>query len=369
MNEYRQKLVDDKEKNKKELCNYILGIGDKGATVKELNEGLGWHADTIRCYIKELMVSGLLIREKEPGRGTTFRYFWNKNEKTALEEAKEEATMPEHEGGVEIEAGTQRNCGKFCNQGDVVYCSSRKGDGEFFKYLVIVPWERKATVACIFPEGHPNVDLNNPEMIYIGDDPESGEKLYADVTNICQRGYLNFGERVMHAEKTYMDDVKNRLARVMRIETKSSGDSTVTKLRENNARLEEQIRKLREMSKKCDETITELRNSKAAETNKNAQWIEQYRDLEAKYNACKASVNELSITNDRLRNENDKLSVALTATTKESDADPEYVTQLENRLGDAMMGLTEMETRTNCYKEQIEFMRQVVFKLINNGGN
>lgn len=369
MNEYRQKLVDDKEKNKKELCNYILGIGDKGATVKELNEGLGWHADTIRCYIKELMVSGLLIREKEPGRGTTFRYFWNKDKETTVEEAKEEATMPEHEGGVEIEAGTQRNCGKFCNQGDVVYCSSRKGDGEFFKYLVIVPWERKATVACVFQEGHPNVDLNNPEMIYIGDDPKSGEKLYADVTNICQRGYLNFGERVMHVEKTYMDDVKNRLARVMRIETKSSGDSAVSKLRENNARLEEQIRKLREMSKKCDETITELRNSKAAETNKNAQWIEQYRDLEAKYNACKASVDELASTNDRLREENGKLSVLVTATSKEPDADPEYVTNLEGRLGDAMMGLTEMETRSNCYKEQIEFMKQVVFELINNGGN
>lgn len=361
MNEYRQKLVDDKEKNKKELCNYILAIGDKGATVKELNEGLSWHADTIRCYIKELMVSGLLIREKEPGRGTTFRYFWNKDKETTVEEVKEEATMPEHEGGVEIEAGSQRNCGKFCNQGDVVYCSSRKGDGEFFKYLVIVPWERKATVACIFPEGHPNVDLNNPEMIYIGDDPKSGEKLYADVTNICQRGYLNFGERVMHVEKTYMDDVKNRLARVMRIETKSSSGSALSKLRENNAKLEDQIRKLREMSKKCDETITELRNSKAAEA-------QHSRNLEAKYNACIASIDELAKTNDRLREENDKLSVLVTATPKEPDADPEYVTKLENRLGDAMMGLTEMETRSNCYKEQIEFMRQVVFKLINNGG-
>jgi len=174
----------------------------------------------------------------------------------------------------------------------------------------------------------------------------------------------------MHVEKAYMDDVKNRLARVMRIETKSSSDSTVSKLRENNAKLEEQIRKLREMSKKCDETIAELKRNKDMEAHKaNVQWLEQYRVLEAKYNASKASVDELSRTNDRLREENDKLSVLVTATSKEPDADPEYVTNLESRLSDAMMGLTEMETRSNCYKEQIEFMKQVVFKLINNGGN
>lgn len=365
-NAYTQELIAKRAENKKQLCNYILGRGAAGATVKEMSEDLGWKADTIRSYLKDLLGNGYMTRKIAPGQRTTYRYFWSHGD---VPETKEETVMPEHQGGAEIEPGTQRNCGKFCNQGDVVYCSSRKGDGEFFKYLVIVPWDRKATVACIFPEGHPNVDLNNPEMIYIGDDPKSGEKLYADVTNLCQRGYLNFGERVIHVEKAYMDDVKNRLARVMRIETKSSSDSTVSKLRENNVKLEEQIRKLREMSKKCEETITELRKSKDAEAQHSVNLTVQYRDLEAKYNASKASVDELAKTNDRLREENDKLSVLVTATSKEPDADPEYVTNLESRLGDAIMGLTEMETRSNCYKEQIEFMRQVVFKLINNGGN
>ena len=365
-NEYRQALMAKRAENEKQLCNYILGRGATGATVKEMSEDLGWKADTIRSYIDDLLGKNCMTRRKAPGRGLTYRYFWSHGDApAAVPEKKEETVMPEHEGGTVIEPGAQRNCSSFCKQGDVVYCSSRSGDGEFFRYLVIIPWARKATVACIFPEGHPNVDLNNPEMIYIGNDPEGGLKLYADITNICQRGYKNFGERLMHIEKDNMDAVKSRLSRVMQIEcAKTVEDGAVTKLKAELARSEKQLSILIRASDKANEKMEALQADYIALSNQ----ADQYKKLmEEAQEMCKTYGEE----NQKLLDENAQLRQEImdVESSKTDGPNPEYVDKLERNYGDALLKIKEFETRTKCYTDQIEFMRQVIFKAINKGGN
>ena len=359
MSNYIDNLSVQREKNIKTLSNYILGRNE-GATVKEIVVDLGFKSDVTRHYIKDLMDNGYLSRRRE---SKEFRYFWTEGDKQ--EEAKEEATMEDHAGGKEIEPGTQRNSSSFCKQGDVVYCSSRKGEGEFFRYLVITPWDRKATVACIFPEGHPNVDLNNPEMIYIGDDPENGLKLYADITNLCQRGYLTFGERVMHIEKDRLDAVKNRLARVMRIEcAKTVEDGAVTKLKAELARSEKQLSILIRASDKANEKMEALQADYIALSNQ----ADQYKKLmEEAQEMCKTYGDE----NQKLLDENAQLRQEImdAESSKTEGPNPEYVDKLERNYGDALLKIKELETRAKCYSDQIEFMRQVIFKTINKGGN
>ena len=350
-----------KERNKMTLCNYILNAGTTGVTIKEITVHMHLGSDTARNYIKELMDDGQVSKKKEEGTARTYRYFWKDGE----EETKEDTTMPEHEAGKEIEPGTQRNCSSFCKQGDVVYCSSRSGDGDFFRYLVLVPWARKATVACIFPEGHPNVDLNNPEMIYIGEDPESGLKLYADITNLCQRGYKTFGERVMHIEKDSLDAVKNRLSRVMCIEcAKSVEDSAATKLKAELARSEKQLSILIRASDKATEKMEALQADYIALSNQ----ADQYKQLmEEAQEMCKTYAAE----NQKLLDENAQLRQEImdVEASKTEGHDPEYVDKLERNYGDALLKIKELETRAKCYSDQIEFMRQVIFKTINKGGN
>ena len=363
-NAYRQELIAKRAENEKQLCNYILGRGATGATVKEMSEDLGWKADTIRSYVEDLLGNGYMTRKRAPGRGKTYRYFWSHGD---VPETKEETVMPEHEGGVEIDPGTQRNCSSFCKQGDVVYCSSRSGDGEFFRYLVLVPWARKATVACIFPEGHPSVDLNNPEMIYIGDDPESGLKLYADITNLCQRGYKTFGEKLMHIEKDRIDAVKNRLSRVMCIEcAKSVEDSAAIKLKAELARSEKQLSILIRASDKATEKMEALQADYIALNNQ----ADQYKQLmEEAQEMCKTYAAE----NQKLLDENAQLRQEImdveASKTEEPEYDPEYVDKLERNYGEALLKIKELETRAKCNSDQIEFMRQVIFKTINKGGN
>lgn len=364
-NAYRQALMVKRVENEKTLCNYILGRGATGATVKDMAVDLGWKADTIRSYIDDLLNDGYVTRKADLGRGKTYRYFWSHGEAPAVPETKEETAMPNHEGGTVIDPGTQRNCSSFCKQGDVVYCSSRSGDGEFFRYLVIIPWARKATVACIFPEGHPNVDLNNPEMIYIGDDPENGLKLYADITNLCQRGYKTFGERIMHVEKDNMEAVKNRLSRVMCIEcAKSVEDSAVTKLKAELSRSEKQLSILIRASDKATEKMEALQADYVALSNQ----ADQYKKLmEEAQEMCKTYGAE----NQKLLDENAQLRQEImdVESSKTERPDPEYVDKLERNYGDALLKIKEFETRTKCYADQIEFMRQVIFKTINKGGN
>lgn len=384
--EYNDRLAAKRAQNKQAVSDYILKNLEKGATVTELYEQLGFKPDVTRTYLKDLMNDGYLRRERSGQKG--FRYFWK--EGTAAEAKPEKLEVNEKLGGVERDPDTVIKCGEFCKPGDVVECSSRSGEGLFFKYLVLIPWERKAMVLGIFPEGHPNLNLNDPNHIYIGDDPETNNKLYVDITNVCQRGYKTFGKRFFHVEKEHMDEVKSRLRRVLRLGSVDSSDTISSlNLEVQNKRLTEDNRTLKKIRASASNEILDLKDKLetakrdlAIQCKKYEQQIDDLKatimitkgaaqDYESRYTLQKKEIEELKEENHNLTCQNEEFRQQIIEFSHGKEpADHDYVEGLENKYGDALLKLKEAETKVNCYFAQIEFMRQVIFKAINNrGGN
>ena len=198
----------------------MLAETEVGLCVKDISAKMGMSVEAVRRYMKELLARDLIYVAAKDGKTRLFKANMSPKPPKTEEEAKAkiEEALPVSPDGKEFDPGTFTPCGDVCRPGDIVWVSSRSGEGQFFRYLVITPWERKAMVLGIFAEGHPALNLNDPNYIYLGNDPETGEGLYADVTNTCQRGYKQFGDLLMHVDKDCMDAVKNRLARVMQFD-------------------------------------------------------------------------------------------------------------------------------------------------------
>ena len=387
--EYNDMLAAKRTENKQKVSDYILQNLEKGATVKEIGEQLGFFPDVTRSYLKDLLNDGYIRRERDGKKG--FRYFWKDGNTT--ETKPEKLEVDEKLGGVERDPDTVIKSGEFCKPGDVVECSSRSGEGLFFKYLVLIPWERKAMVLGIFPEGHPNLNLNDPNHIYIGDDPETGNKLYVDITNVCQRGYKTFGMRFFHAEKERMDEVKGRLRRVLRLGSVDSSDTiSPLSLEAQNKRLIEDNRTLKKIRSSASNEILDLKDKLetakrdlAIQCKQCKQYEQQIDDLkstlvvasgatqdyEARYTLQKKEIEKLKEENHDLTCQNEEFRKQLIEFSHGKEPlNPDYIEGLENGYGDALLKLKEAETKVNCYFAQIEFMRQVIFKAFNNrGGN
>ena len=384
--EYNDKQAAKRTENKQKVSDYILQNLEKGATVTELYEQLGFKPDVTRTYLKDLLADGYIRRERDGKKG--FRYFWKDGDTT---EAKpEKLEVDEKLGGVERDPDTVIKCGEFCKPGDVVECSSRSGEGLYFKYLVLIPWERKAMVLGIFPEGHPNLNLNDPNHIYIGDDPETSNKLYVDITNVCQRGYKTFGKRFFHVEKEHMDEVKSRLRRVLRLGSVDSSDTISSlNLEVQNKRLTEDNRTLKKIRASASNEILDLKDKLETAKRDLAIQCKQYeqqiddlkatimitngaaQDYESRYTLQKKEIEELKEENHNLTCQHEVFRQQIIEFSHGKEPlDPDYVKGLESRYGDALLMLKEAETKVNCYLAQIEFMRQVIFKSFNNrGGN
>ena len=356
------------EKSEK-ILNYISEHSDQGVTIKDIAVAFNMPAETVRHYTKALYTNGYIDR-KQQGYGSTHRYFWKKTEDQtpSVMEDKDKEEM----GGVERDPDTVIKCGEFCKPGDVVECSSRSGEGLYFKYLVLVPWERKAMVLGIFPEGHPNLNLNDPNHIYIGDDPETGNKLYVDITNVCQRGYKTFGKRLFHAEKEHMDDVKSRLKRVLRLPEPGPN------IKAENQELQDDIRQYKlenkAMAQRYDQEIADLKATLNA-THGAAM------EYEAKYIATLKENQELNRLIEKLKgekrdltNQNDEFRQQLIDFSHgkepvEPEYDPNYVESLEAKYGDTLIKLKAAETRVEDYDYFTDVMKDIVMKALDKGGN
>lgn len=384
MNNHKTKEANEKSEK---ILDYISANSEQGVTIKDIGIAFNMPAETVRHYVKALFNNGYVDR-KQQGYGSTHRYFWKKPEdktQNVMEDKNEEAL-----GGVERDPDTVIKCGEFCNPGDVVECSSRSDEGLFFKYLVLIPWERKAMVLGIFPEGHPNLNLNDPNHIYIGDDPETGNKLYVDITNVCQRGYKTFGKRFFHVEKEHMDEVKSRLRRVLRMGSVDSSDTISSlNLEVQNKRLTEDNRTLKKIRASASNEILDLKDKLETAKRDLAIQCKQYeqqiddlkatimitngaaQDYESRYTLQKKEIEKLKEENHNLTCQNEEFRQQIIEFSHGKEPlDPDYVEGLESRYGDALLKLKEAETKVNCYFAQIEFMRQVIFKAFNNrGGN
>ena len=213
------------------LVNY-----PKGFTVKEAAVDTKLPPHTVRQYLKTLVDEG---RCQEIGKdGKSVIYILSDFLTDKQEEAKEKLAKQEETAKKEPEkvcAGREfkdpRNITSVV-AGDISWISSRSGNGLFFRYLILIVHSYKTTCVNVFPEGHEAVNVNDPNFIFVGEDPESGENLYADLTNVCQRRFSAFGERCMHISPEHMENVKNRMARLLKVDIRPVGDQGTVKRRQ-----------------------------------------------------------------------------------------------------------------------------------------
>lgn len=233
------------QKNEKieKLVKTVLVNYPKGFIIKEAAADSKLNGFTTREYILNLVEEGRVKMIGKDGKNNLYilsDFLTDKQEEAAKEEvAKVEETVKEEPQ--KICAGREFKDPRSVTSavaGDISWVSSRSGNGLFFRYLILVVHSYKATCVNVFPEGHEAVKVNDPNFIFVGKDPESGENLYADLTNVCQRRFSAFGERCMHISPEHMENVKNRMARLLKVDIRPVGDQgRVKKLRDDLAKI------------------------------------------------------------------------------------------------------------------------------------
>lgn len=228
------------------LVKNVLVKYPKGFTVKDIaidTNGTRGEANVIRRYMADLVEDGRVQIIGKDGKSVIYilsDFLTDKQEEAAKEEVAkiEEAAKEEPQ---KVCAGREFENPRAVTSvvaGDISWVSSRSGNGLFFRYLILIVHSYKATCVNVFPEGHEAVNINDPNFIFVGEDPESGENLYADLTNVCQRRFSAFGERCMHISPEHMENVKNRMTRLLKVDIHPVGDQgKIKKLRDNLAKI------------------------------------------------------------------------------------------------------------------------------------
>lgn len=365
MSEQREKLHQERQSKIQQVYK-MLAESDEGLSAKDLSVHINVTAETIRLYLKELLSRDLIYVAAKDGKTRLFKANMSpKPPKTEEEaQAKIEEALPVSPDGKEFEPGSFVPCSDVCKPGDIVWVSSRSGEGQFFRYLVITPWERKAMVLGIFAEGHPNLNLNDPNYIYLGNDPETGEGLYADVTNTCQRGYKQFGELLMHVDKDCMDAVKNRLARVMQIDD-ICGKTIYKEIIKDDPKKDVAIERLKKViedkMKLVDEAkdLEKEKDAKIAALKTQMDEMDQIRkDLQKRLEVQCETIDSLTEDNARLRQEMMDIPVA-------EDEMSEENRKIFNALMSANADL-EKDLKQR-YEDEIKTLRQIIFSMIKGG--
>ena len=375
----KQSLIND-------ICEFIINGGENGATVKELCVKFKISATSAYRYLDDLTHQGNVSCRRE---GHSKVWFWAPPKETAEEAEKAEQEAFEiaeevHPGGrIFEEIRPARNV----DQGDVVWCSSRSGDGQFFRYLVMVPWERKATVIGVIPEGHPCYNANDARYVPIGVDPETGEALFADISNTCSRGYAQFGEKLIKVSAENMSELKGVLSRYHRIPQKlvpvtkvddniwkkrfedlnlklkasmndaSINGAKVVELTEANDDLKE---KLKAAYLECDEKKQAL-----AEMNtvaKNA--MDRISELDAENERLKFANESLRKTAEDLQAENKKLEEDA---AQHVEGDVIFTEDTKETIDSLLWKISLLEKELEGKNEMITVLKQIVFKSLKGG--
>ena len=371
----------------KQVSEAIINSGDHGMTIKEIAIQFRVSGNTAGEYISELYKQDLIDYRKE---GKTRVWTWAPPKETAEEAEKAEQEAFEiaeevHPGGRIFE---EIRPAHNVDQGDVVWCSSRSGDGQFFRYLVMVPWERKATVIGVIPEGHPCYNANDARYVPIGVDPETGEELFADISNTCSRGYAQFGEKLMKVTAENMSELKGVLSRYHRIPQKlvpvtkvdddiwkkrfedlnlklkasmndaSINGAKVVELTEANDDLKE---KLKAAYLECDEKKQAL-----AEMNtvaKNA--MDRISELDAENERLKFANESLRKTAEDLQAENKKLEEDA---AQHVEGDVIFTEDTKETIDSLLWKISLLEKELEGKNEMITVLKQITFKSLAKGG-
>lgn len=373
-NEYNIKNINDErhavtERHLKQAAEMALN-SDEGICVKDIAREFNISSNSARRYMLTLLDRNLVYPAGKVGKTVLYKAVEPKSEEQPANldvqevEAPKEDLMPVGHSGKEFEPGSYIPCGDTCRPGDVVWVSSRSGEGAFFRYLVITPWEYKAMVLGIFEEGHPKLNVNDPYYVYIGDDPEKGVRLYADLRNTCQRDYRQFGEKVMHVNQDLFDDVKGRLARSMGISCKKI-DPDVVRL------LKEQLDK----AKAAVAAVSKDRDDK----------YKAWADCNKANNELKTEVADMANTITELNNQLLQAGSKLEGLQERNNNQAETINDLQKQLetkeavaikpkydDDIVLGMVidskVKETKIDMLEEQVKMLQQMVFNMIKGGG-
>ena len=376
-NDFNRQQHDEKEKRLMKVYEKMLNT-EGGMSVKEIAIDFNLKSNLARRYVIELIDRKMIRFDHKEGKAPIYVVVKDGEEEAVSNEPKAEEKPVEEPAktealevkpdGKEFAPGSYIPCSNVCKPGDVVWISSRSGEGQFFRYLIITPWERKAMVLGIMLEGHPQLNLNDPYYVYIGNDPETDKAMYADIRNNCQRGYKQFGERLIHVDKDLFDDVKARLARSMGFEPCKDRSIIIERLRNASDKQKEMMAKLREENeslkrdlknsyihqdeyKKAADDATELNRKMSTELQ---QEHEHYTKLYQEYTA-------ISMMADELKKSNAELEKKL----EEAQSKPQLV---DNDVVTGMLIDSEVKkTKIDLYEGEIKMLRQMVFSMIKGG--
>ena len=378
--EYNKQQHDEKEKRLMKVYEKMLNT-EGGMSVKEIAIDLNLSSNLARKYVVQLLERKMIRFDRKEGKTPIYVTVKTGEEEAVSTEPKTEALEVKPDGK-EFEPGSYIPCSNVCKPGDVVWISSRSGEGQFFRYLIITPWERKAMVLGIMLEGHPQLNLNDPYYVYIGNDPETDKAMYADIRNNCQRGYKQFGERLMHVDSDLFDDVKARLARSMGFEPCKDKSVIIERLRKASDRQKELMDKLREENEDLKQKLKnsyiqqdEYKKAADAATELNKQLSDENDKLQQKYisanTSCADLLDKLACANlivDNLKKENADLKQHL------SDISAKDATVVKPKYDDdTVMGMiidSEVKkTKIEMYEDEIKMLRQMVLNMIKGGSN
>lgn len=279
----------------------------QGFTIKEIAIDSKVTVPAARAYVLEMLEDGTIVELPKDFKSRVFisaDLLTDKQEEAAKEEvAKQDAVEQEQP---KVCAGREFKDPRSVTSvvaGDISWISSRSGNGLFFRYLILIVHSYKATCVNVFPEGHEAVNINDPNFIFVGTDPETEEDLYADLTNVCQRRFSAFGERCMHISPEHMENVKNRMARLLKVDIRPVGDQgTVQRLRQEGQKMADAYSSLLNEHRKLSDEYQDYKLNK-----------EQY--VEGLHQQFKGIIHEKKETDKA----NDELQAKLDASVKVID--------------------------------------------------
>ena len=307
----RRAKIEKIEKN-------ILANYPKGFSVKEVSVDTKLPPYTVRQYLKTLVEEGRCQEIGKDGKSMIYilsDFLTDKQEEAAKEEmAKQEAAEKEQPKVCAGREFKDPRCVTSVVAGDISWVSSRSGNGLFFRYLILIVHSYKATCVNVFPEGHEAVNINDPNFIFVGTDPESEEDLYADLTNVCQRRFSAFGERCMHISPEHMENVKNRMARLLKVDIRPVGDhGTVQRLKQEGQKMADAYAKLANENQKLKDEFSAYRVNKERYVeglhqqfkgviHEKKETDKLNDDLNARLKASVGAIDELTAENEELKN-------------------------------------------------------------------
>lgn len=359
------------------IAKTVLVNYPKGFTIKEIAYDTKIHPNVVRRYLKTLVEEGRCLEIGKDGKSVIYilsDFLTDKQEEAAKEEVakQEEAAKEEPQ---KVCAGREFENPRSVTSvvaGDISWVSSRSGNGLFFRYLILIAHSYKATCVNVFPEGHEAVNINDPNFIFVGEDPESGENLYADLTNVCQRRFSAFGERCMHISPEHMENVKNRMARLLKVDIHPVGDQgTVKKLRDNLAKISTDYTRLNNDYNKLNDEfsayklnrqnyIEGLHQQFKGIIHEKKETDKLNDDLNARLKASVGAIDALTAENNDL-----KAKLADIQETHQESMDSGILeTEDQDHMTDLYIAIATLRAQKELLERQLNDYRDIIYNLL-----